>query len=77
MLPTSRVEGNMSGSLWYDASHLGLVTPEVVDTVKAIHASSSNGPEFDVFLTELERPLDDMPQGYRRHVKKYRHSEYY
>jgi hypothetical protein len=88
-LPPSRTRGNMSVTLWYQASREGLVTPELVAAIREVHAEP-NGPEFEVFLDALEKcqssPASSdeasekvviMPQRFARFAKKYQHSKNY
>ena len=52
--PTSRVKGNMSVTLFHDACELGVVTKDLVEDVLRVH-TPSNGPEFDIFLEEIQK----------------------
>eukprot|EP00980_Cylindrotheca_fusiformis_P003467 scaffold774_cov75-Cylindrotheca_fusiformis.AAC.4 len=83
----SRVKGNISVTFWKQACQLGLASTELANTILQMHtttdnnnnnsSSSSCGPEFDVFLKQLKTPLDQLPQRYRRSVKKNQHSKHY
>eukprot|EP00980_Cylindrotheca_fusiformis_P003475 scaffold775_cov42-Cylindrotheca_fusiformis.AAC.1 len=84
LLPASRVKGNISVTFWKQACQLGLASTELANTILQMHttddsssSSSSCGPEFDVFLKQLKTPLDQLPQRYRRSVKKNQHSKHY
>lgn len=88
-IPPSRTRGNMTVALWHQASMEGLVTAELIRTLKDLHVES-NGPEFDVFLESLDQCTaqknDDSsssskvvitPQRFARFAKKYSHSKHY
>jgi hypothetical protein len=85
-LPPSRTRGNMTVTLWHQASREGIVTPDLIAAIEDVH-SESNGPEFDVFLDALGNCLspsaskDDkviiVPQRFARFAKKYKHSRFY
>ena len=85
-IPPSRTRGNMTVALWHQASMEGLVTPELIQSVKELH-DVSNGPEFDVFLESLDKctasageksnKLIITPQRFARFAKKYSHSKFY
>jgi hypothetical protein len=89
--PPSRTRGNITVTLWDQASREGLVTPDLIAAIQDLHAES-NGPEFQVFLDALEKcqgtipsskdgknskNLIIMPQRFARFVKKYQHSKNY
>ena len=86
-IPPSRTRGNMTVALWHQASMEGLVTAELIRTLKDLHVES-NGPEFDVFLESLDqctaqknddssRKVVITPQRFARFAKKYSHSKHY
>jgi hypothetical protein len=81
-IPPSRTRGNMTVALWHQASMEGLVTPELISTMKDLHAET-NGPEFDVFLESLDKCTTGTesgkitPQRFARFAKKFRHSKFY
>lgn len=85
-IPPSRTLGNMTVALWHQASMEGLVTPELIQSIKELH-EVSNGPEFDVFLESLDKctsSVDDKsdkvvitPQRFARFAKKYSYSKFY
>jgi hypothetical protein len=89
-LPPSRTRGNMTVTLWYQASREGLVTSELIAAIQELHLQS-NGPEFDVFLKALEKCKSSsssgnkagsekiviVPQRFARFAKKYQHSKNY
>ena len=88
-IPTSRVRGNMTVALWHQASREGLVTPELVRTIRQLH-DDSNGPEFEIFLESLDGCCTTSvsnggdgaapvitPQRFARFAKKHRHSRFY
>jgi hypothetical protein len=86
-LPPSRTRGNITVTLWHQASMEGLVTPELIAAIQDLHVES-NGSEFDVFLDAISkcqtsRPSKDsekvviMPQRFARFAKKYQHSHAY
>ncbi|CAJ1970208.1 unnamed protein product [Cylindrotheca closterium] len=76
-LPDSRVKGNISVTFWKQACQMGLVTPQVVESMQSIHKDLKCGPEFEPVVKQLETPLSDFPQRYRRAVKQTRHSANY
>eukprot|EP00536_Pseudo-nitzschia_multiseries_P004636 jgi/Psemu1/295638/fgenesh1_pm.78_\ len=86
-IPPSRTRGNMTVALWHQASREGLVTPELIETIKGLHLhTESNGPEFDVFLASIDectarKNKNDKvvitPQRFARFAQKYSHSKYY
>lgn len=77
-LPGSRVKGNISVTLWKQACQFGVITPELAQAVQAIHGENAScGPEFDIFLKQLDTPMNELPQRYRRFAKKYKHSKHY
>mmetsp|Transcript_5955 Transcript_5955/g.14417 ORF Transcript_5955/g.14417 Transcript_5955/m.14417 type:complete len:464 (+) Transcript_5955:216-1607(+) len=84
-IPPSRTRGNMTVALWHQASMEGLVTPELIQSVKELH-EVSNGPEFDVFLESLDKCTASgsssdkvviTPQRFARFAKKYSYSKFY
>jgi len=76
-LPDSRVKGNISVTFWKQAYQMGLVTPQLVERMQSIHSDLKCGPEFERVVKQLETPLSDLPQRYRRAVKQTRHSANY
>ena len=50
-----------------------VVNDEVVDSFKQVH-DPVNGPEFQILLDHVD---GELPQKYRRFVKKYAHSQTY
>ena len=85
-IPPSRTRGNMTVALWHQASMEGLVTPELIQSIKELH-EVSNGPEFDVFLESLDKCTTSAgeksdkvvitPQRFARFAKKYSYSKFY
>lgn len=81
-IPPSRTRGNMTVALWHQASMEGLVTQELISTLKDLHAET-NGPEFDIFLESLDKCTTGTesgkitPQRFARFAKKFRHSKFY
>lgn len=85
-IPPSRTRGNMTVALWHQASMEGLVTSDLIRSIKDLH-NISNGPEFDVFLESLDKctasageKTDKVvitPQRFARFAKKYSHSKFY
>lgn len=76
-LPDSRVKGNISVTFWKQACQMGLVTSELMESMQSIHQDLKCGPEFGPVVEQLETPLSDLPQRYRRAVKQTRHSASY
>lgn len=76
-LPDSRVKGNISVTFWKQACQMGLVTPKLVASMQSIHRDLKCGPEFEPVVEQLEIPLTELPQRYRRAVKVTRHSANY
>jgi hypothetical protein len=76
-LPASRVKGNISVTFWKQACQIGVISPAVVEAIQSMHEDNACGPEFDVLLKQLDTPLDQLPQRYRRAVNKNRHSQHY
>ncbi|KAG7347725.1 hypothetical protein IV203_016430 [Nitzschia inconspicua] len=87
--PPSRTRGNMTVTLWHQASQEGLVTPELVSAIRDVHAES-NGPEFEFFLEIINKCQSSspsngndsekvviVPQRFARFAKKYQHSKNY
>jgi hypothetical protein len=88
-LPPSRTRGNMTVTLWQQASREGLVTSKLIAAIQELHVES-NGPEFDVFLKALEKcqcpssssgkineKIVITPQRFARFAKKFQHSKNY
>lgn len=73
IFPASRVKGNICVTLWDHATQLGVADADVVETLKVV-LGGGNGPEFQILIDELSRPI---PQKYQRFANKYRHSEIY
>ena len=76
-LPDSRVKGNISVTFWKQACQMGLVTPQLIATMKSIHTGLRCGPEFAPVLEQVQTPLSELPQRYRRAVKLTRLSANY
>jgi len=84
-IPTSRTRGNMTVALWHQASREGLVTTDLIRTIRRLH-DESNGPEFEIFLESLDGCCSSSsdgdggvitPQRFARFAKKHRHSRFY
>ena len=76
-LPDSRVKGNISVTFWKQACQLGLITPNLVSIMKSIHQDLNCGAEFEPVIEQLQIPLAELPQRYRRAVRLARHSVNY
>jgi len=85
-IPQSRTRGNMTVALWHQASMEGLVTTELIQSIKDLH-NVSNGPEFDIFLESIDKCAASegeksnkvviTPQRFARFAKKYSHLKSY
>lgn len=76
-LPSSRVKGNISVTLWKQACQFGVITPELSQAIQNIHQDDACGPEFDVFIKQVATPIDELPQRYRRFANKTKHLKNY
>ena len=76
-LPSSRVKGNISVTLWKQACQFGVITPELSQAIQNIHQDNACGPEFDIFIKQVATPIDELPQRYRRFANKTKHLKNY